>query len=56
MATAAYQWVFEADLIQRSGELTDGDMIIGVLLTLLVFEGARRVMGPALPLICGGPQ
>jgi len=53
MATAAYQWVFEADLIQRSGELTDGDMIIGVLLTLLVFEGARRVMGPALPLICG---
>ena len=53
MATAAYQWVFEADLIQRSGELTDGDMIIGVLLTLLVFEAARRVMGFALPLICG---
>lgn len=53
VATAAYQWIFEADLIQRSGELTNGDMVIGVLLTLLVFEGARRVMGPALPFICG---
>ncbi len=53
MATAAYQWVFEADLIQRSGDLTQGDMVIGVLLMALVFEAARRVMGIALPLICG---
>ena len=53
ISTAAYQWSFEAELIQRSGELTDGDMFIGVLLALLVFEAARRVMGPALPLICG---
>jgi TRAP transporter 4TM/12TM fusion protein len=53
MATAAYQWLFEADLIQRSGDLTDMDMAIGLLLTVLVFEAARRVMGIALPLICG---
>ena len=53
MATAAYQWIFEADLIQRSGELTDADMLIGVMLIVLVFEAARRVMGIALPLICG---
>ena len=53
MATALYQWVFEADLIQRSGDLTDMDMAIGLLLTVLVFEAARRVMGIALPLICG---
>jgi TRAP transporter 4TM/12TM fusion protein len=53
MATAAYQWVFEADLIQRSGDLTEGDMVMGVLLVILVFEAARRVMGIALPFICG---
>ena len=52
MATAAYQWYFEADLIQRSGDLTNSDMAIGLLLIVLVFEAARRVMGIALPLIC----
>ena len=53
MATALYQWVFEADLIQRSGDLTQADMLIGLLLIVLVFEAARRVMGIALPIICG---
>ncbi|TWI57695.1 TRAP transporter 4TM/12TM fusion protein [Pseudomonas duriflava] len=53
MATAAYQWVFEADLIQRSGDLTPTDMAIGLMLMVLVFEAARRVMGIALPIICG---
>ncbi|WLI44299.1 TRAP transporter permease [Pseudomonas beijingensis] len=53
VATALYQWVFEADLIQRSGDLTTADMIIGVVLMVLVFEAARRVMGIALPIICG---
>ena len=53
MATAFYQWRFEADLIQRSGELSTSDMLIGVMLIALVFEAARRVMGIALPLICG---
>lgn len=53
MATFAYQWIFEADLIQRSGDLTSADMAIGLLLIALVFEAARRVMGIALPLICG---
>jgi TRAP transporter 4TM/12TM fusion protein len=53
IATAAYQWEFEADLIQRSGDLTTGDMVIGLVLIALVFEAARRVMGIALPIICG---
>ncbi|MFC3608149.1 TRAP transporter permease [Stutzerimonas tarimensis] len=53
MATAVYQWYFEADLIQRSGDLTTGDFIIGIVLTVLIFEAARRVMGWALPVICG---
>ncbi|MFP6847694.1 MAG: TRAP transporter permease [Pseudomonas sp.] len=52
MATAFYQWYFEADLIQRSGDLTQSDMVIGLVLIVLVFEAARRVMGIALPLIC----
>jgi TRAP transporter 4TM/12TM fusion protein len=52
MATAIYQWYFEADLIQRSGDLTSSDMIIGLTLIVLVFEAARRVMGIALPIIC----
>ncbi|MBD8202022.1 TRAP transporter permease [Pseudomonas viridiflava] len=53
IATALYQWVFEADLIQRSGDLTTSDMVIGLILIALVFEAARRVMGIALPVICG---
>ncbi|MFO2465596.1 TRAP transporter permease [Pseudomonas sp. 15FMM2] len=53
IATAAYQWYFEADLIQRSGDLTPADMVIGLILIVLVFEAARRVMGIALPVICG---
>ncbi|RPH64081.1 MAG: TRAP transporter large permease subunit, partial [Burkholderiales bacterium] len=47
-----YQGVFEEDLIVRSGELTTLDMMVGVIALMLVFEAARRVMGPALPLIC----
>ncbi|MBF0676954.1 TRAP transporter permease [Pseudomonas sp.] len=53
LSTALYQWYFEADLVQRSGDLTTFDMVIGVTLLVLVFEAARRVMGLALPLICG---
>ncbi|WP_130903309.1 TRAP transporter permease [Pseudomonas sp. Sample_23] len=53
IATALYQWVFEADLIQRSGDLTSADLAIGIVLIGLVFEAARRVMGIALPVICG---
>lgn len=52
MATAFYQWYFEAALIQRSGDLTGSDMVVGLVLIVLVFEAARRVMGIALPLIC----
>ena len=53
VATALYQWVFEADLIQRSGDLTTSDIVVGLILIILVFEAARRVMGIALPIICG---
>ena len=48
-----YHWVFEADLIQRAGEVNNWDMVIGIVTVVLVFEAARRVMGIALPIICG---
>ncbi len=47
-----YHWVFEADLVQRAGEMTSTDMVVGIVLIVLVFEAARRIMGFALPLIC----
>lgn len=52
MGTALYQWYFEGDLIQRSGDLTTLDFYVGIALIVLVFEAARRVMGIALPIIC----
>ncbi|MEO8082164.1 MAG: TRAP transporter permease, partial [Caldimonas sp.] len=50
---AFYQWVFEADLIQRAGDPTSIDLVVGVIIIVLVFEGARRVLGVALPIVCG---
>lgn len=52
LMTGMYHWVYEADLILRAGELTTADMVVGVAVIVLVFEGARRIMGFALPLIC----
>lgn len=51
-AAGLYHWAFEADLVQRAGDMTRGDMVVGVLTIVLVFEAARRIMGFALPLIC----
>ena len=48
-----YQWIFYADLIARDGDPTRLDLAIGTLLAVLIFEGARRLMGLALPLLCG---
>src|SRR3978361_261927 len=48
-----YQWIFYADLIARDGDPTRLDLIVGTLLAVLVFEGTRRLMGAALPLMCG---
>ncbi len=50
---AFYHWIFEGDLVQRAGDPTQLDLVVGVATLVLVFEAARRVMGPALPLICG---
>lgn len=50
---ATYQWFFEVELIQRAGEPTTMDLWVGTALVLLVFEAARRILGLALPIICG---
>ncbi len=51
-ALAFYHWIFEGDLIQRAGSPNATDLVVGVLVTALVFEAARRIMGWALPLMC----
>jgi TRAP transporter 4TM/12TM fusion protein len=47
-----YHWVFEAELIQRAGDPSTPDLVVAAATVLLVFEAARRVMGPALPTLC----
>ncbi|HVL77199.1 MAG TPA: TRAP transporter permease [Noviherbaspirillum sp.] len=51
-ALATYHWIFEVDLIVRAGEPTTADIVVGTTVVILVFEAARRVLGPALPIIC----
>src|SRR6201999_4262020 len=48
-----YQWIFYADLIARDGDPTRVDLAVGTVLAILIFEGTRRLMGLALPLMCG---
>jgi TRAP transporter 4TM/12TM fusion protein len=50
---AFYHWIFEADLIQRSGDPTLADLVVGTVVVVLVFEAARRILGLALPIVCG---
>ena len=52
-AFGIYQWIFEAELTQRSGDLTTMDWVVGVVTVALVFDAARRAMGWGLPIICG---
>jgi TRAP transporter 4TM/12TM fusion protein len=51
-ALGTYHWVFEAELIQRSGDPSNADLVVGTLLVALVFEAARRILGLALPIVC----
>jgi len=48
-----YHWVYESDLTARAGQMTDADMMVGIITIVLVFEATRRMMGWALPIICG---
>lgn len=48
-----YHLIFEAAVVQNSGDPNTLEIIIGTTVVVLVFEGARRIMGWALPLVCG---
>ncbi len=50
---STYHLIFEAELVQRSGDPSVADLVVGVVFVVLLFEGARRVLGLALPIICG---
>ena len=52
-ALSLYHLVFEADLVQRSGDPTVIDLAVGSIVIVLLFEAARRVLGIALPIVCG---
>ena len=52
LTLSTYHWVFEAELIQRSGDPSTIDLIVGTALVLLCFEAARRILGLALPIVC----
>ena len=53
MALATYHWIFEADLIMRSGDPSTADLVVGAIMVVMVFEAARRILGLALPIVCG---
>ncbi|TNC60695.1 TRAP transporter permease [Rubellimicrobium roseum] len=48
-----YNWVNYVPLLQRTGFLTTLDLMVGTGLLVLVFEGARRLMGLPLAVIAG---
>ncbi|WP_292933496.1 TRAP transporter permease [Noviherbaspirillum sp.] len=52
-ALSFYHWIFEADLIVRAGDPSTADMVVGTIMVVMVFEAARRILGPALPIVCG---
>jgi TRAP transporter 4TM/12TM fusion protein len=47
-----YQWLFYIDLINRSGDLSELDLGVGVVSLIVLFAVSWRMMGAALPLIC----
>jgi len=48
-----YQWVFYLPLIDRSGFLTEVDMVVGTLSLAILFILVQRVMGSAIAVVCG---
>ncbi len=52
-AVGLYHWAFYTDLVNRAGELTDGDMVVGIVALAVLFALVWRAMGIALPLVAG---
>lgn len=50
---AIYHWVEYSALLQRAGDPTTLDLVVGVISLALIFFAAWLAMGPALPIISG---
>jgi len=48
-----YHWRYHDDLIIRAGDPTETDIYVGLVAIALVFIAGWRLMGWALPIICG---
>jgi TRAP transporter 4TM/12TM fusion protein len=48
-----YHWALYEELVNRAGELTHGDFVVGVAALAILFALVWRVMGPALPIVAG---
>jgi TRAP transporter 4TM/12TM fusion protein len=52
-AIGFYHMIFEAEVVQHSGDPTTIEIVLGTVMVALVFEATRRIMGLALPIVCG---
>jgi TRAP transporter 4TM/12TM fusion protein len=52
-AIGLYHWAFYNDLVNRAGELTGPDFVVGIAAIAILFYLVWRVMGPALPIVSG---
>jgi TRAP transporter 4TM/12TM fusion protein len=52
-AIGLYHWALYKELVNRAGELTGPDMVVGISAIAILFYLVWRVMGPALPIVSG---
>ncbi|RDI57117.1 TRAP transporter permease [Microvirga subterranea] len=52
-AIGLYHWALYEELLIRSGELTQLDLVVGIAAIAVLFYLVWRVMGPALPIVAG---
>jgi TRAP transporter 4TM/12TM fusion protein len=52
-AVGLYHWWNYIELVNRAGELTDADMVVGITALAVLFLLVWRAMGIALPLVAG---
>jgi TRAP transporter 4TM/12TM fusion protein len=52
-AVGLYHWALYNELVNRAGELTDADMVVGIVALVTLFALVWRAMGIALPLVAG---
>jgi TRAP transporter 4TM/12TM fusion protein len=52
-AIGLYHWVLYEELVARAGEVTQGDLVVGIAAIAVLFVVCWRFMGPALPIVSG---